>query len=188
MIKYYKIPKWHIVYAKYDQYIQNRKRTAELAFQFMRKHNLFCGLIRAGETEKIKRKGDDYIQVINPYFMISDKDSRIIEHDKRILGVSLLKPTNDGYYPIRLNSPEMGDWKKILKDNENFKVLSIPDISEYVALLGKRKGAKGYAKTDFYKDHEDLYVRISTLHEKMEVHEDFIECPEAEGYFKEVTK
>ena len=193
MIKYYKIPKWHIVYAKYNQYLENRKRTAELAFLFMSRNRLYSGLIKAGEERKVKKKGEEWCEVSSPYFMISDKDPMVLEHDRRVLGTAALIPTKDNYYPIRRNSKFMEDWMNILKENDNFKVLSIPDLSEYIILSGKvyknahelkaqskkRKLAlnRGAATTTFHKDGEDVYVRIEAPQD-IKTNGDFIECPE----------
>ena len=200
MIKYYKIPKWHIVYAKYNQYLENRKRTAELAFMFMRKHGLYSGLIKAGEDKKVKKVGDDWVETSLPYFMISDPDPLVLEHDRKILGTASLVPTRDKYYPIRRNSKFMEDWRAILKENDNFKVLSIPDLSEYIILTGKvyknahkmkeqsEKGKlalnRGCATTMFHKDGEDVYVKVEAP-QTIETNGDFIECPEASKYFEE---
>lgn len=173
-VKVYKIPSWHILYAKYDAYLRNRQKTSELLLNFMRSHNLYSGLIKVGETEDTKMVKGESIKAMTPFFMFSDKDKAVIEHDLKVLGTDVLKHVKDGFYTIRRGSKTYNDWLNMLKANDNFKVLDVPDISEYVLIHGKNDQDRGKITKLFYMEGEDLYLRLECRFD-FDVTDDFIE-------------
>ena len=173
-VKVYKIPSWHILYAKYDAYLKNRKQTFDLVLNFMRSHNLYSGLIKVGETEDTKMVKGERIKAMTPFFMFSDHNKAIVEHDLKVLGTDVLKKVKDGFYTIRRGSKTYNDWVNTLKVHDNFKVLDIPDISEYVLIHGKNDQDRGKIAKLFYTEGDDLYLYLECKFD-FDVTDDFIE-------------
>lgn len=167
MIKRYKIPEWHQLYSDYFRYIKNRKRTREFVIKFAKDHKLYSGLIQVGTKTVMKFKKGRYVEENVPYFMINDNNPKILEHDLKILGTTALKRRNDGYYPLRVNSDEMRDWIKLLKDHDNFVILDPPEIKQYICCIDENGKDFGDIVRKFEAQGDDLYLIV-------ECNEDFI--------------
>lgn len=186
-IKIYKIPDWCILYAKYTQYLKNRDKTKDIILGFMREEGLYCGLIKTGWDEKItKNKDGNYESIRYPYFMISDNDIEVVNHDKEKLGQQLRSPKH-GYYPLRKNSAIMKRWMDRLTANDNFQILDVPSVMEYVVLHNAKKvkaGQREMYSRAFAMEGDDLYLRIQSQH-PFEVSSEFIEAKGKEYLFNE---
>lgn len=181
--KIYKIPDWHILYAKYDQYLKNSVKAKSLILSFMQKHNLYSGLVKIGnETINTMNKGKK-VTMISPYFMFNDKDPDILDHDIKLIGDQVIK--KNGYYSLRRKGSLMKEWKEILKKNDNFQILDIPNISEYIAVKkDDTEHTEGYSNVvrTFAKEGDDLYLKIVSYY-PIKVVDDFIEVEGKEGLF-----
>lgn len=181
MIKYYKIPEWHDLHAKYYNYLKNREKTKQMVIWFMKKHDLRSGLIQVKEEIKLKKRNKVQEEVVCQCFMISDKDPNILKRDVEKLGVSLTRPTKDNFYPLRINSPIYHDWVDMLKKNDNFKILDIPCVKEYVIIDNKKeKKDVGTFNKLFVNKDDDLYLRIESKNNFI-ANEDFIEITEKQA-------
>lgn len=184
-IKIFKVPDWCVLYAKYNQYLDNRRKTSEIVLGFMRENGLFCGLVKTGWDEKIvEKKGECEVEKF-PYFMISDKDPDVLKHDLDKLGTSARARQGD-YYPIRKNSDIMRKWVNTLKAHDNFQILDVPSISDYIVLReGKTyKRMKDMYSRAFAKEGDALYLRVQSQH-PFDVSDELIEVQGKEYLFNE---
>lgn len=183
-VKIYEVPKSHSIYKEYMEYLDNRSKTSELAFQFMRRNGLFSGMIKTGYEKKENRRNRRYDTIETLYFHIYDKDPAILQHDIDKLGLSVLKKPIDGYYGIRKNSTIMQDWKNTLMYNNDFKIMDVPSIKDYVTLHDTKTSVfkrNTFAKS-FVMHKKKLYVRIESEH-KFDAYE-FEEVQHKEHLFK----
>lgn len=183
-VKIFKVPDWSVLYAKYTQYLKNRKKTSEIVLSFMRENGLYCGLVKTGWEEKIKKKGDKYELVKYPYFLISDNDPDIIKHDLEKLGNSARRRIGE-YYPLRKNSEIMHKWVNKLKANDNFQILDVPSTEGYVVLHDAEKTnvrMRNLYLRSFAMEGNDLYLRIQSQH-PFDVSDELIEVKGKEHLF-----
>lgn len=179
----YEVSENHPVYKEYQEYLKNNSRLSQLVFQFMKENNLFCGLVKAGFEQKIKKRKDEYVTVAYPYFMIKDEDPDVLKHDLDILKDSL-KKEEKGFYPIALKSEYMSKWVNKLQ-KENFKIKNVPSIKEYITLHKIKKGSLNDGKYyhSFAMENGELYVRIETVN-PFDLTDDFIQASGKEYLFE----
>lgn len=184
--KIYKIPNDHILYKRYMDYLDNRSRTSEIVLSFMRDEGLFCGLVQTGWNDKIKKKGEKYINEKVPYFMISDRNKKVLKHDLDKLGTAVCKPKN-GYYPIASTSMVMKRWVEKLKERDGMDILDVPSIKEYITLIEEKKviaRMKGRYYKSFSMEGDNLYMMIGASCD-FEVSDEFEEVKGKEHLFND---
>lgn len=197
MIKFYKIPDWHDIYALYENYLKNREKTKMLVLKFMKKYNLHSSYVIVGyDIKKGMKKGEQTLEEV-PFFRFKDNDPKIEERDKRTLnhinrklieknksrsGDAYVKKDSDDFYGIRKNSAVMTEWISLLRNYDNFKILDVPSIMSYLIFNEKDKTVR--IQKVFEKHGDDLYLGIISNRDFI-VSNDFIEIDEkkASEYF-----
>lgn len=198
MMKFYKIPDWHDIYALYENYLKNREKTKMLVLKFMKKYNLHSSYVMVGyDIKKGMKKGEQTLEEV-PFFRFKDNDPKIEERDKRTLNRAnkkvgkeymkhrdndaYVKKDSNSFYGIRKNSPIMIEWTSLLRSYDNFKILDVPNIMSYLIFNEKDKTVR--IQKVFEKHGDDLYLCIICNRDFI-VSEDFIEIKEkkASEYF-----
>ena len=164
MQKAYKIPSWHQLHSDYFRYLENTKQAIKLLKDFREKEDIRCELVLPYTDS---RTGKSSLKIA------TTKDYKRIVHDKKKFGTDLKKPDGNGFYGIRLNSKLYAEWQEILKQNDNFKILSEPKIAQYIGINNKGKDL-GKFEREFLVDDKDLYLYIDCPYDFIVV-DDFIE-------------
>lgn len=194
MVKFYKIPDWHELYALYENYLKNRAKTKILVIKFMKKHGLNCSYVKVGYDIRQGMKKGEQILEDTPFFKFKDNDPKVEESDKRKLyklnsklkndnltrcGVPYTIKDNEGFYGLRKNTPFMKVWEMLLVKNDNFQMIEVPDVLPYIIFNGR-----GRVQKLFEKHNEDLYLCLISSRDFI-VSKDLIEITEkkASEYF-----
>lgn len=178
MERAFKIPEWHELHGDFIRYAKNHDKVSDLLVTFVKKHKIKCELVKVYQERKYKKdKGVYYLDTIK----IGSKDPKRLKKDKDKFKSALTNTDRDGYAMLRRNGPLFLAWQKVLKDNDNLKVLESPEIRDYFIIDGEKD--VGELVKEFHWDirEQSLYLYVRCDIEFKET-QDFIEIELDEFY------